>query len=133
VTKVSITERILAIEEHLLAVERRVEDNVKAALKGRLVAIEERLASIKARLLDDLKRELRHLLLEVALAAVAIVLALIGAAFLVTSAWLTLQVRFGATVASCTLGVAFLLASVVPAYLMRFVVNRKGVTNPGPM
>jgi hypothetical protein len=120
----SITDRVLALEGQLSAVERRVEDNVKAAIRERVAALEERLATVKGRVVDDLKQELRHLLLNIALWASAAVLALIGAGFLLASAWLALTERFGAIAASFAIGMLLLVASVIPVIVLRSVVNR---------
>jgi hypothetical protein len=122
----SITDRIVAIEEHLLAVERRVEDNVKAAFRERLTAVEDRLANVRARVVDELRRELRHLLLDIALGLLAVILAMIGGAFLVAWAWLMLEARYGATVAACVIGVALLAASSIPAGMLRSILHRTG-------
>ena len=123
----AITDRVVALEAQLSALERRVEDNVKAALKERLAAIENGLTTIKARVADELKQELRHLMLNIALWAAAAMLAMIGGGFLLTSAWLTLMERFGATTACFALGVALLAGSAIPVIVLRSVVNRRAV------
>ena len=81
--------------------------------RSRLVAAEGRLQAVRTRVIGELKAELRGAIRILILGAGAGLLALVGAIYILMGTWLTLRGLVGAVAASFTMGVAFMVLSLV--------------------
>ena len=81
--------------------------------RSRLVAAEGRLQAVRTRVIGELKAELRGAIRILILGAGAGLLALVGAIYILMGTWLTLRGLVGAVAASFTMGVGFIVLSLV--------------------
>jgi len=81
--------------------------------RSRLLAAESRLQAWRTRVIGELKAELRGAIRILILGAGAGLLALVGAIYILMGTWLTLGGLVGAVAASFTMGVAFMVLSLV--------------------
>jgi len=77
------------------------------------LAAEGRLQAWRTRVIGELKAELRGAIRILILGAGAGLLALVGAIYILMGTWLTLRGLVGAVAASFTIGVAFMVLSLV--------------------
>jgi hypothetical protein len=120
----ALEERLSALEDTASGLEHRLEEDFKRAVRGRVAGIQARLETVKERVIEDLKRELRRVILLMSLVVGCAGLALVGAIFGLTAAWMGLTRFLGSLDASLVLAIAFLVASLMVFAVFRSVLHR---------
>jgi hypothetical protein len=94
------------VEDHVRAMEERLEQDLQSAIKLRLATVEHHLDAVRIRVVERLGQELRRVARIVVMSASAVSLALVGGFFALLGAWLSLKGIIGAV------GASFLLAGL---------------------